>query len=86
LITYIIFASWIFYGMSAGAVIILRKKKPDMERPYQIPFYPWIPIIFILFAIFLTVNTILEAPRDAAIGTGLILAGLPLYYYWKKND
>ena len=86
LITYIIFASWIFYGMSAGAVIILRKKKPDMERPYQTPFYPWIPIIFILFAIFLTVNTILEAPRDAAIGTGLILAGLPLYYYWKKND
>ncbi len=86
LITYIIFASWIFYGMSAGAVIILRKKKPDMERPYQIPFYPWIPIIFILFAIFLTVNTILEAPRDAAIGSGLILAGLPLYYYWKKND
>ena len=86
LITYIIFASWIFYGMSAGAVIILRKKKPDMERPYQIPFYPWIPIIFILFAVFLTVNTILEAPRDAAIGTGLILAGLPLYYYWKKND
>jgi APA family basic amino acid/polyamine antiporter len=86
LITYIIFASWIFYGMSAGAVIILRKKKPDMERPYQIPFYPWIPIIFILFAIFLTVNTILEAPRDAAIGAGLILAGLPLYYYWKKND
>ena len=86
LITYIIFASWIFYGMSAGAVIILRKKKPDMERPYQIPFYPWIPIIFILFAIFLTVNTILEAPRDAAIGTGIILGGLPLYYYWKKND
>ena len=86
LITYIIFASWIFYGMSAGAVIILRKKKPDMDRPYKTPFYPWIPIIFILFAIFLTVNTILEAPRDAAIGTGIILAGLPLYYYWKNND
>jgi len=86
LITYIIFASWIFYGMSAGAVIILRKKKPDLDRPYKTPFYPWIPIIFILFAIFLTVNTILEAPRDAAIGTGIILAGLPLYYYWKKND
>ena len=86
LITYIIFASWIFYGMSAGAVIILRKKKPDMDRPYKTPFYPWIPIIFILFAIFLTVNTILEAPRDAAIGTGIILGGLPLYYYWKNND
>ena len=85
LITYIIFASWIFYGMSAGAVIILRNKKPDMERPYKTPAYPWIPIIFILFAIFLTINTIIEAPRDAAIGAGIILAGLPMYYYWKNN-
>ena len=85
LITYIIFASWIFYGMSAGAVIILRKKRPDMDRPYKTPAYPWIPIIFIFFAIFLTINTIMEAPRDAAIGSGIILAGLPLYYYWKKN-
>ncbi|MEC9376751.1 MAG: amino acid permease [Candidatus Neomarinimicrobiota bacterium] len=85
LITYIIFTSWIFYGMSAGAVIILRKKKPDMDRPYKTPAYPWIPIIFIFFAIFLTINTILEAPRDATIGAGIILAGLPLYYYWKKN-
>jgi len=86
LITYVIFASWIFYGMSAGAVIILRKKRPNLERPYKTPLYPWIPIIFILFAIFLTFNTIMEAPRDAAIGTIIILAGLPLYYYWKKND
>ena len=85
LITYIIFTSWIFYGMSAGAVIILRKKKPDMDRPYKTPVYPWIPIIFIFFAIFLTINTIMEAPRDATIGAGIILAGLPLYYYWKKN-
>ncbi len=86
LITYIIFASWIFYGMSAGAVIILRYKKPELKRPYKTPLYPWIPIIFILFAIFLTINTIMEAPRDAGIGTLLILAGLPFYYYWNKNE
>ena len=86
LITYIIFVSWIFYGMSAGAVIILRNKKPDLERPYKTPFYPWIPTIFILFAVFLTINTIMEAPRDAAIGTVIMLAGLPLYYYWKNRD
>ena len=71
--------------MSAGAVIILRKKKPDMDRPYKTPVYPWIPVIFIFFAIFLTINTIMEDPRDAAIGSGIILAGLPLYYYRKKN-
>ena len=86
LITYIIFASWIFYGMSAGAVIILRFKKPELKRPYKTPLYPWIPIIFILFAIFLTINTIMEAPRDAGIGALLILAGLPFYYYWNKSE
>ena len=72
--------------MSAGAVIILRTKKPNLERPYKTPLYPWIPLIFILFAIFLTINTIMEAPRDAGIGALLILAGLPFYYYWKKDD
>jgi len=85
LITYIIFASWIFYAMSCAAVIILRKKRPEMKRPYKTPGYPYIPIIFILFAVFLTFNTILEAPRDAAVGVGIILAGLPLYFYWKKT-
>ena len=85
LITYIIFASWIFYAMSCAAVIILRKKRPEMKRPYKTPGYPYIPIIFILFAVFLTFNTILEAPRDSAVGAGIILAGLPLYFYWKKT-
>ena len=86
LITYIIFASWIFYAMSAGAVIILRNKLPDLKRPYKTPLYPWIPITFIFFAVFLTRNTILEAPRDASIGSVLILTGLPFYKYWKNND
>ena len=70
--------------MSAGAVIILRKNKPNMERPYQAPLYPLIPIIFIIFAIIITINTILEAPRDAIFGMIIILTGVPLYYYWKK--
>jgi APA family basic amino acid/polyamine antiporter len=85
LITYMVFASWIFYGMSAGAVIILRFQKPDMERPYRVWGYPWVPAIFILFAAWLTVNTILEAPRDAAIGIGLILTGLPFYFFWSSR-
>ena len=85
LITYMIFASWIFYGMSAGAVFILRKREPEMDRPYKVWGYPWVPAIFILFALWLTMNTILEAPHDAAIGAGLILTGLPFYFYWSSR-
>ncbi|MBM2840239.1 MAG: amino acid permease-associated region [Bacteroidetes bacterium] len=82
LFTYVIFASWIFYAMSCGAVIILRKRSPHHYRPYRTPGYPYTPILFILFAIGLVVNTIIESPRDAAIGAALIAAGIPAYYYW----
>ena len=85
LYTYVVFVSWLFYAMSCGAVIVLRHKAPNMTRPYKTWGYPVVPIIFILFAIWLMLNTIVEAPRDAAIGVGIMLSGLPIYFYWKKK-
>jgi APA family basic amino acid/polyamine antiporter len=85
LFTYVVFVSWLFYAMSCGAVIILRRKAPQMPRPYKTLGYPIVPTIFILFALWLVINTIIEAPRDAAIGTGIMLLGLPIYFYWKKK-
>jgi APA family basic amino acid/polyamine antiporter len=85
LYTYVIFGSWLFYAMSCGAVIILRKKAPQMNRPYKTWGYPLTPIIFILFSTWLVITTIIEDTRDAAIGAGIILLGLPVYFYWKKK-
>jgi APA family basic amino acid/polyamine antiporter len=86
LFTYVVFAAWVFYAMACGAVIILRRKAPQMSRPYKVWGYPVTPIIFILFSIWLVGNTIIEAPRDAVIGAGIILLGLPVYFYWKKKS
>jgi APA family basic amino acid/polyamine antiporter len=85
LYTYVVFVSWLFYAMSCGAVIVLRRKAPNMPRPYKTWGYPVVPAIFILFAICLMINTIVEAPHDAAIGAGIMLSGLPVYFYWKKK-
>ncbi|MFN2572338.1 MAG: APC family permease [Gemmatimonadales bacterium] len=84
LATYVVFAQFVFYAMSAGAVIRLRRTAPALERPYRTWGYPVTPIVFILFAIWLVANTIIETPKDSAIGASLILLGLPGYYYWRR--
>jgi len=85
LFTYVVFAQFVFYALSAGAVIRLRKRAPQVARPYRTWGYPVTPIVFIAFAVWLVYNTIVETPRDSAIGAGLILLGLPGYWYWKSD-
>jgi len=85
LITYVVFTSWIFYAMSCGAVIVLRKKRPNMERPYKTWGYPYVPIIFILFAVFIVGSTLINDTRDSLIGIGLVMIGLPVYYLRVKS-
>ncbi|HET8712332.1 MAG TPA: amino acid permease [Gemmatimonadales bacterium] len=85
LFTYVVFASFLFYGLSAAAVIRLRRRAPALERPYRAWGYPFTPLIFIAFAAWLVVSTVIETPRESAVGAGLILLGLPGYYYWKKG-
>jgi APA family basic amino acid/polyamine antiporter len=82
----VIFASWILYGMTAAAVLVLRFKRPDLERPYRTVGYPFVPVLFIVGAMVLLITTAIQRPRESLIGIGLILAGLPFYFYWKKQN
>src|SRR5205823_3014928 len=81
----VIFASWILYGMTAASVLVLRKKRPELYRPYRTLGYPVVPILFIIGAAILLVTTALERPRESAMGIGLILLGLPFYYRWRMR-
>jgi APA family basic amino acid/polyamine antiporter len=85
LFTYVIFASWILYGMTTAAVIVLRKKRPDLPRPYKTLGYPYIPAIFVLVACALVLSTLFDSPAASLKGIVLILLGLPFYFYWKKS-
>ena len=81
----VIFASWILYGMTAAAVLVLRWKQPALVRPYRTLGYPVVPLLFIIGAIILLVSTAFDRPRESFMGVGLIVAGLPFYHYWKKR-
>ncbi len=81
----IIFAVFIFYGATTLGVFILRRRMPDVHRPYKVWGYPVVPAIFILFCIGLFFNTIITRPREAAIGMILILSGIPVYFWLKRK-
>ena len=85
LITYVVFASWIFYAMSCGAVIRLRQRVPGAARPYRVWGYPATPVIFIAFAAWLVGMTIAETPVESLVGAGIVLAGVPAYWYWARK-
>src|SRR5213595_2038647 len=80
LFTYVVLSEFVFYAMSCGAVLRLRHKAPALVRPYKTWGYPVTPIVFILFSLWLVINTAWEQPRDAVAGAALILAGLPIYF------
>ena len=85
LYTYVVFAQFLFYALLCGAVIRLRTRRADMARPYRAWGYPVTPVLFIGFAIWLVLNTIREDPLDSVVGAGLILVGLPVYFYFKNR-
>jgi APA family basic amino acid/polyamine antiporter len=85
LFTYVIFASWILYGMTTAAVIVLRKKQPNLPRPYKTLGYPYVPVVFVLVACALVLSTLFDSPSASLKGIVLILLGLPFYFYWKKR-
>lgn len=81
----LIFVIWLFYCMSFVAVIILRKREPNMERPYKVPLYPIIPLIAILAGSFVLINTLFTQFILAIIGILITTLGIPVYYYKKKQ-
>ncbi len=81
----VIFAVYIFYGAMAVGVFILRRRMPDVYRPYKVWGYPVVTAIFVLFCIGLFFNTIITRPREAMIGLSLILTGIPAYFLFRRK-
>ena len=85
LYTYVIFASWILYGMTTASVFVLRRKRPDLPRPYRTLGYPVAPALFVLAAAFLVAVTLRNSPRESLMGLGLVALGLPFFIFWRQK-
>jgi APA family basic amino acid/polyamine antiporter len=69
--------------MTTSAVFVLRRKMPDTPRPYKTLGYPLIPVVFVLVAFWLTINTLVARPVESATGLVLIAIGLPVFVYYR---
>lgn len=82
----VIIAAFAFYGLIVIGVIVLRVKQPNLKRPYKAFGYPVVPVFFALFCLVLIAVSFIESPGKGLAGLGLILSGLPFYYYWKRKN
>jgi APA family basic amino acid/polyamine antiporter len=86
LYTYVIFAAVLFHVATGSAVFVLRRKHPDVPRPYRVWGYPWVPALFVVSSILLVGNTLLEKPVESLLGLGFVALGLPAYFWWRRSS
>lgn len=86
LYNFVIFGSWILYGLTTMSVVVLRWKAPEMNRPYRVIGYPIVPVLFTLVACVLLLSTLQTRPRESVMGLVLMAISIPFYFYWKRKN
>lgn len=85
LLTYTVVAMLGFCILTATALFTLRRRQPELDRPYRTSGYPWVPALFILGYAMVFTNVLVASPKEALSGLVIVGAGVPAYYYWKRK-
>lgn len=85
LFTYVVFTSVLFSFFGGLALFRLRKTRANVERPYRVWGYPWVPGLFMAGSLAVVFNTLKERPVASLSGLGLLALGLPVYFYWRRK-
>lgn len=90
LLTLVVFSGWIFYALAAASIFVYRKRLPSVERSYRTPGYPFTPLLFIIAAVVLIINTLSdqlsENPLQTLLALSVIVLGIPAYFIWRARS
>jgi APA family basic amino acid/polyamine antiporter len=75
---------WPFYSLAVAGVFVLRRKRPDLPRPYRVWGYPWVPLVFLVASLGMVANALWTEPWKTGVTLLIIMAGVPLFYLWKR--
>lgn len=76
---------WPFYALAVGAVFIIRRRHPDLPRPYRTLGYPIVPLVFLLASVLMLGNSLIRETRSTLLDFGIILIGIPVYAIWSRG-
>jgi APA family basic amino acid/polyamine antiporter len=85
LLTYVIFMGWVFFALAGMAIFTYRRREPNAPRPFRTPGYPLTPVLFIVSALAIVLNTVITQPQRGLIGLGGVALGIPVYYFWRSR-
>ncbi len=89
---YVVFGDWIFFGLVVSTLFVYRRREAAAAAPrapaapvYRAWGYPWTPALFVLAAIYVVISSVASNPRNAAIGAGLLVLGVPVFLFWRAQ-
>jgi len=85
LFTYVMFMMVLSYVLTVAGLFVLRRKKPDVARPYRCTGYPWLPAIYVFLGSLWAINAAVQKPKPTLKGTLIVGLGVLFYFYWKKQ-
>jgi APA family basic amino acid/polyamine antiporter len=85
LLTYVVVDAFLFYALGATCVLVFRRTKPHAARPYKVPLYPVVPLVFVVGTALFLVNAFVTKPYDALGGLAIVAAGIPGYLWWSRR-
>jgi basic amino acid/polyamine antiporter, APA family len=86
LLDYVVFAALLFYVLTIAGIFVLRRRRPDAERPYKAFGYPLVPLLYIVAATGIMVVLLLYETQTAGMGMVIVLLGLPVYWLWRRRN
>lgn len=84
-LTYVGFVGQLFMALTVAGLIVLRRREPNLPRPFKVPGYPLVPLLYIAILSWYLVNLLVTRTRYSLVGIGIVAAGLPFYWYWKRQ-
>jgi APA family basic amino acid/polyamine antiporter len=86
LLDYVVFATLVFYVLTIIGIFVLRRTRPDVERPYRAFGYPVLPAIYIIGASVIMIVLLAYRTQTTWPGLLIVLAGVPVYFLWRPKD